>query len=357
MDTITQISSLKAVQSALTASTPGSSQTIMLFNTDGTPANKCVASQIFSDMAATGSGYGTCSTVATTAAKTVDISNFVLVKNGIVSVLFTYGVSIADATLNVNSTGAKPIYVNGAKLQSGVIRPNMIAMMQYNGTSYNIISLLGLEEGGSDTDLYVDMGLPSGLRWAKYNIDVTTDNGFAASEEGYGSHFSWGNPEGYNPVDGSYANVHDWGTWDNSKNSDGTGYLPTSIYGQTAGCAITANISASIDMARINLGSPWRLPTTNEFKELYDNSTWTWTTQNSVNGYLVTSNVNSKTLFFPAAGYGDGTSLYSRGSYGYYWSSSFYSAVHARRLYFNSSTVSPQDGSYRYHGFSVRAVQ
>lgn len=357
METISTKNALKEVQSGLTASSPGSTQTVMLFNSDGTPANKCIATQIFSDMAMAGSGYGTCSTVATTAAKTVDISNFILVKNGIVSILFTYGVSIAGATLNVNSTGAKPIYINGASLQSGVIRPNMVAMMQYNGTSYNIISLQGLEESGSDTDLYVDMGLPSGLRWAKYNIDVTTENGFAASEEGYGSHFSWGNPEGRNPVDSSYADVYDWGTWDNSKNEDETGYLSTSVYGQTAGCAITANISASIDMARINLGSPWRLPTTTEFKELYDNSTWTWTTLNDVNGYLVTSNVNSKTLFFPAAGHGNGTSLYSRGSYGNYWSSSYLSAVYARSLSFNSTSVSPQHYSCRFYGFSVRAVQ
>lgn len=76
-----------------------------------------------------------------------------------------------------------------------------------------------------------------------------------------------------------------------------------------------------------------------------------------MNGYLFTSNVNGKTLFFPAAGNYSGTSLNNRGSGGDYWSSTYNSATGARNLYFNSSEVNPQDISSRRNGFSVRAVR
>ena len=61
--------------------------------------------------------------------------------------------------------------------------------------------------------------------------------------------------------------------------------------------------------------------------------------------------------FFPAAGLYDGTTLYDRGTGGYYWSSSYYSATLAYYLGFDSSAVNPQRSNGRRHGFSVRAVQ
>ena len=51
------------------------------------------------------------------------------------------------------------------------------------------------------SDLFVDMGLPSGLLWAKRNLDATQANGFAASEYQYEcSFFSWGNTDPHNPT-------------------------------------------------------------------------------------------------------------------------------------------------------------
>ena len=63
------------------------------------------------------------------------------------------------------------------------------------------------------------------------------------------------------------------------------------------------------------------------------------------------------TLFFPAAGNYNGTSLNNRGSNGNYWSSTWISATNARNLNFNSSGVNPQNNNNRRNGFSVRAVQ
>ena len=116
-------------------------------------------------------------------------------------------------------------------------------------------------------------------------------------------------------------------------------------------------LELSDDAARANWGGTWRMPTKAEQAELKNNCTWTWTTQNGVDGYKVTSKTNGNSIFLPAAGFRDGTSVYNVGSYGYYWSSSLYESNPslAYLLYFYSGNV---DWSYRnrYNGRTVRAV-
>ena len=84
--------------------------------------------------------YGTCGTAADTVAKTASITGFSLVSGAHVSIVFTNGISVASATLNINSTGAKPIYFNGAALQANMIRANARVLLAYDGTNYNVIS-------------------------------------------------------------------------------------------------------------------------------------------------------------------------------------------------------------------------
>lgn len=296
------------------------------------------------DAAKYGFGKGVCSTAASTTAKTVSITDFVLVKHGMISVRFDNAINIPNATLNVSGTGAKPITINGAALQYGVIHAGMTAIMQYDGTNWDIVSLMGLEKGGVGAHL-VDLGLPSGLLWAASNIDISQADGFAASPADAGSYFSWGNNEGHNPVNSSFVNVYDWGTG-----------VDTAPYKDSIGAKVTANLSPQMDMARANLGAPWRLPSRYDFQELYDNCTWTWGTLDGKNGYTVLA-TNGNSIFLPAAGVGGGTSLYGFGSDGSYWSSSCYSSSYAYDLRFNSGGIYPQYDLYRYHGFSVRAVQ
>ena len=105
------------------------------------------------------------------------------------------------------------------------------------------------------------------------------------------------------------------------------------------------------------MGGQWRLPRRTEFQELYDNCDSEWIAQDGMNGRRFTSRANGNSIFFPAAGYYDGTTLYSRGSGGRYWSSSYYSATGAYYLLFDSSGVDPQNNYYRRDGFTVRAVQ
>lgn len=87
-----------------------------------------------------GNGYGACETAEATAAKVVTLSNYTLVKNGIVSVKFTYAVP-ANATMNINSKGAKNIYFRGAKITAGIIKAGDIATFMYDGTQYQLISI------------------------------------------------------------------------------------------------------------------------------------------------------------------------------------------------------------------------
>ena len=107
----------------------------------------------------------------------------------------------------------------------------------------------------------------------------------------------------------------------------------------------------------------WHLPTKEDFQELYDNCTSEWTTINGNPGRMFTSKINGHQIFLPAAGWSwfdddeHGTTLDYRGAYGYYWSSSYYSATNAYGLDFNSEGVYPQDNGNRRYGFSVRAVQ
>ena len=89
-----------------------------------------------------GQGYATCSTAASTTAKEATLSGYELVKGGIVTVLFTYSVP-ANATLNINSKGAKSIYSDGAAIKANVIMAGNFATFMYDGTYYHLISVAG----------------------------------------------------------------------------------------------------------------------------------------------------------------------------------------------------------------------
>ena len=372
MEGISTATSIKALVSGLTQGAPTADQIVMICNPDGTPVKQYPAQQLIQDMACSGNGYGTCSTPAATPAKTVAITNFALKKNGKVSVFFTTANEVPGATLNVNNTGAKPILVYGAAIQPGVIKARTIVQFQYDGTNWNMVSIMGLEQSQTPTAHVVDMGLPSGLKWADADIDLTQPDKFAASAFQYEkTFFSWGNTDGHNPKDNSSFD-YDFGTWDNSKNEAENGYKPDSIYGQTPGCKLTANMAPSQDAARANLGGPWRMPTTEEFKELFDNcdfvqadgttvidasTTDKRVTVNGVVGIYLKSKNNGNQLFFACSGNGYGSSWSNRGGSGGYWSASFSSAVNARNLLFYSGGVYPQSLSNRYYGFAVRPVQ
>ena len=194
--------------------------------------------------------------------------------------------------------------------------------------------------GGASSDDFVDLGLPSGLLWAKGNIvkDASGNYSIGAPTD-YGTYFSWGNTEGHN---------------------EGEGYnFSDANYNSSPGKSLTADIAstdATHDAALATIGG-CRMPTKEETKELNDNCTSEWVTVDGVAGRRFTSKTNGNSIFFPASGYYIGTSLYYRGTDGYAWSSSWNSGTGAYDLDVYSNGVTPQSNNYRRNGMPVRPVQ
>ena len=277
-----------------------------------------------------GFGYGVCETAGATAAKTVSMQNTVLTPGGIIAVNFQNAFTASSPTLSVNGSAAKPIKLYGNAMPMGKVHANTILVMYYDGTQFNVIGILS-QTAAAPTG-FVDLALPSGLLWCEHNIGATTPYE-------HGLYFSWGNVIGH---------------------AEGSGYdFSDAVYAQTPGATLTGNIPVNntYDMARHNMGAPCRLPTSGEFVELNNNCDSEWTDEDGVAGRRFTSRINGNSIFFPASGNYDGTSLHNRGTYGLYWSSTWYSETNARNLYFNSSSVHPQNISYRRYGFTARAVQ
>ena len=188
---------------------------------------------------------------------------------------------------------------------------------------------------------YVDLGLS--VKWATCNIGAT------APEE-FGNYFAWGETEP--------KNYYDWTTYKYCNGTDDTmtKYCTNSTYGIVDN---KTTLDLNDDAARINWGGVWRLPTKEEQEELRNpnNCTWTWTTQNGVNGYKVTSLKNGNSIFLPAAGDYYDDVLNGMNSKGSYWSSSLNTTYNfsPSSLHFNSGSVSLND-YYRCDGRSVRAV-
>lgn len=213
---------------------------------------------------------------------------------------------------------------------------------------------------------YVDMGLPSGLLWASCNIDASKPAGMAETEFTYEcSFFSWGNTVPHNPISSSSFD-YDWGGA-----NERAPWYDGQPYGSTSGSALDSDLTSENDAASVICGAPWRMPTSNEFKELFDNvdyltadgtvmpagATAKRITLNGVSGIWIQSKINGNRLFFVCSGVGDGTTLGNRGTAGLYWSASYSSALEARSLRFTTSEVSPQFLQKRYRGFAVRPVR
>lgn len=195
---------------------------------------------------------------------------------------------------------------------------------------------------GTNGHEYVDLGLTSGTLWATMNVG-------ASSPSDYGDYFAWGEVTGYNSGKSSF----DWSTYKYCKGTDDT---------MTKYCTISSlgnidnktELELSDDVARYNWGGSWRMPSESQFEELEDECTWTWTTQDGISGFLVSSKKNSNSLFLPAAGYRS-TNLKDAGVEGYYWLRSLSVSSSGECWHFYSFNIlfSSRD---RCHGQGVRPV-
>ena len=192
---------------------------------------------------------------------------------------------------------------------------------------------------------WVDLGLPSGTLWATCNIGAT-------SPEGYGDYFAWGETQP--------KQVYDWSNykWGNYYVQGGLSkYVTDSEYGTVD---YKTELEPEDDAASVNWGPSWRMPSSVQQQELYSECSWEWTSMNNVNGYMVTG-PNGNTLFLPAAGCYEGSSLISEGGNSEYWSRSLrvnlaiYSfTLHLYGGYYGNVNLYEET---RERGLSVRAVR
>ena len=179
---------------------------------------------------------------------------------------------------------------------------------------------------------YVDLGLPSGLKWAKCNIG-------AKKETDYGDHFMWGSTEPNN-----YTKC-DWPTAPfNNGSSDYNATYFNSVKDTVCPNGILAK---EYDAASHIMGGDWRMPTQTECQELINKTTNEWTQVNGVNGYKFTSKTNGNSIFIPA-----------ESDSGSVWSSSLRvsGTDHAWDLFFNSNYCN-WNSTGRCYGQSVRGVR
>ena len=198
----------------------------------------------------------------------------------------------------------------------------------------------------SKPELYewVDLGLPSGLKWAAWNVGAT-------KPEEYGLYFAWGETQGYTGITDEKGFY--WGDYELTTDGGST----FTKYNSTDGLTTLE----SSDDAAYQSDNTCRMPTIDEFKELTANTTSTWTSVNGVSGIQFTSKVEGytdKSIFVPAAGYCGNGSLDNAGSYGYYWSSSLYKSGSREAWYLSlgSGGVGVNYYGFRCFGLSVRAV-
>lgn len=176
--------------------------------------------------------------------------------------------------------------------------------------------------------IWVDLGLPSGLVWRKMNIG-------AAKLSDPGLYFSWGNTEGHG-ADSGYD-------------------FSAASYARTDGSSLESDIPITNDAARVNIGSPWRMPTIDDFNELIANCDITELEIDGKIGSLFTSRINGKSIYIPPTGVGDGEDIINLTS-GYYWSSSFDSETGARRMSVFRTDPNTQQVGLRRDGMPIRPV-
>ena len=195
------------------------------------------------------------------------------------------------------------------------------------GTSYGEEVTFNTMQGNTINGYeYVDLGLPSGLKWATVNVG-------AELPEEFGSYYAWGMTT--TPADNNYFQE----------------------YCLTYGVEMD-DISGDpqYDVATLLWGGTWRMPTKDEFTELRVYCTCEWTTQNGVVGYKITG-TNANHIFLPAAGYREYSIPFFEGMSGSYWTSTPRENLMGS-YYFGFDPENYWDGnsSPRFDGLTVRPV-
>ena len=180
----------------------------------------------------------------------------------------------------------------------------------------------------------IDLGLPSGKKWACCNIEASTP-------EAFGRYFSWG------------GNIHvskdeyDWKTYECC---DGTEETCKDLGGDISGTVY--------DVAHMRWGDNWCMPNSADINELIDHATSRWTTYKGVSGRMFTGS-NGNSIFLPQAGF-------KRGKYSSMFASGFWSSTkpaetsNSPNSYAHVFLIHPETvglgENRRCEGFNIRAV-
>lgn len=233
-----------------------------------------------------------------------------------------------DGTISFSSSNSSKASISGSTITGVANGTATITASVSAGTNYKAAST-SYTVTVQYLD-YIDLGLPSGTKWAKCNLG-------ASVPEEVGDYYSWGNVSGH---------------------SAGDGYnFSTANYNSSPGSTLSTNIptNSTYDAARANLGSPWRMPTESELTELLNNCNSGPYTKNGVGGRMFVSNINGKSIFMPYGGYWLGNKIESPTSVGCYFTNKYVDSDLATRLMFNSSGRYSNNGA-RVCGYPVRPV-
>ena len=211
----------------------------------------------------------------------------------------------------------------------------------------------------------VDLGLPSGVRWASFNLGAT-------KPEDYGDYYAWGETKTYYEPGDAQSDSPRWkpAFWDSDLsreiNYEEGGYWEGSYRFYDSGMTKYTSswnggddkylLDSEDDVAHVVFGGTWRIPSYAEMRELINLCTWEWTDVNGVKGQKVTG-PNGNSIFLPAAGVRDGMNLEDLEE-GLYWSSYRYPSNdnYAMGLNFDINGIYGFGGYSRCYGFSIRPV-
>jgi len=210
----------------------------------------------------------------------------------------------------------------------------------------------------------VDLGLPSGVKWASVNLG-------ASSPEEFGDYYAWGETEPYyqpghsqddpckfwreGKVNGYTYSSYRW------YSSGWTRYNISSEYGIVDNKTSFRDYDYEDDAARAKWAGEWRMPSKADWDELNEKCTWTWTGLNGVSGYRV-SGPSGESIFIPAAGMRAKSSIIHSGEGNYYSSDLAVSLEHqnptsAYEMWFDQTQHTTDYWiAARYCGCSVRPV-
>lgn len=272
--------------------------------------------------------------------------------------------SVADNSTYFYNQDGQLLSFNDADIDSiafskidanGIKRDNVVTQIIYAGDSTYRIPLGRVDsiaftpriqqndEYGVTIGQEIDLGLPSGTKWAGWNVG-------ASSPEQSGGYYAWGETEEKNNY--SYETYEFW------NDIDGDGFLNLIVEYTFIGY----NISGSkYDVARQKWGGSWRMPTKEEFEELISKCTWLWSQYNGIHGYKITG-PNGNSIFLPAVGGKYKEDSYLTNSGGVYGTATSSDGEYGGNygiwyLYFDNVERFCQNAHTRYDGRPVRPVK